>query len=171
MDEEQWKTIPEFRDYQISSHGRLLRRTNGKGTWGRRFIGTNISISGYYRAALRRNSQEFMVQVHRMVAFVFIGPPPSPIHEVRHLDGNKLNNHFSNLAWGTRADNEADKVIHGRSNRGERHGMSKLTESAVREMRRLRLTGMLHREIATQFNVSRRCVSDICRNLRWKHIT
>jgi predicted XRE-type DNA-binding protein len=32
---------------------------------------------------------------------------------VRHLDGIASNNDVRNLAWGTYADNEADKIQHG----------------------------------------------------------
>jgi len=34
-------------------------------------------------------------------------------YEARHLDGDKLNNHPSNLAWGTHSENECDKMKHG----------------------------------------------------------
>jgi hypothetical protein len=33
---------------------------------------------------------------------------------MRHLDGDKLNNHRTNLCWGTQAENMRDVVAHGR---------------------------------------------------------
>lgn len=47
-----------------------------------------------------------------LVAEAFI-PNPHNYPEVRHMDGNPLNNHVSNLAWGTHADNMADAKRHG----------------------------------------------------------
>lgn len=44
--------------------------------------------------------------VHRLVAEVFLPPPPSPAHvEVNHVDGNPTNNHVDNLTWCTKAEN------------------------------------------------------------------
>lgn len=50
-----------------------------------------------------------------LVALAFIGPAPFDGAHVRHLDGNKLNVHAQNLAWGTATDNEDDKRRHGRT--------------------------------------------------------
>src|SRR5438105_702836 len=68
--------------------------------------------------------------VHVLVCEEFHGPKPTPLHEVRHLDGNPGNNSAANLCWGTKAENEADKLRHGT-------GPSRLTEEQVREIRRL----------------------------------
>jgi hypothetical protein len=35
------------------------------------------------------------------VAEAFIGPQPSPRHQVAHYDGVRDNNHYSNLRWAT----------------------------------------------------------------------
>jgi hypothetical protein len=52
------------------------------------------------------------VYVHVAVALAFHGPPPSPDLLVRHLDGNPEHNWPSNLAWGTREENAADRERH-----------------------------------------------------------
>lgn len=56
--------------------------------------------------------------------------------ECRHLCGNGhlgcLNKRH--LRWGTRTENQADRLAHGTSNRGERCGSAKLTEAQVLEI-------------------------------------
>lgn len=61
--------------------------------------------------------------VHQIVALAFHGPRPAR-HDAAHRDGNKLNNHYTNVRWATRSENEQDKIEHGTSNRGDRNGMS-----------------------------------------------
>lgn len=43
--------------------------------------------------------------VHRIVAFAFLGNPPSEKHIVDHIDTNKCNNRAGNLRWVTRLEN------------------------------------------------------------------
>jgi hypothetical protein len=50
--------------------------------------------------------------VHQMVLAAHAGPRPDG-QEVRHLDGDPLNNWLANLAYGTPSENSADKVRHG----------------------------------------------------------
>jgi len=55
--------------------------------------------------------------ISRLVAFHFIGPPPTPQHEVDHIDQNPMNNHYTNLQWMTHSEN-----IQAAFNRGARTG-------------------------------------------------
>jgi hypothetical protein len=50
---------------------------------------------------------------HGLVLETFVGPRPVG-QECLHDDGDPLNNHLSNLRWGTHAENMADRVRHGR---------------------------------------------------------
>ena len=43
--------------------------------------------------------------VHRAVAFSFHGVPPTPLHVVNHIDGDRQNNRISNLEYVTQGDN------------------------------------------------------------------
>ncbi len=75
-------------------------------------------------------------RVHRLVAAAFV-PNPSNAPEVNHIDGNKLNNHASNLEWCTRKQNMAHAFATGlcRVVCGERAPASKLQDSDVSEIR------------------------------------
>lgn len=59
------------------------------------------------------------------------GPPPGPDFDAAHKCGEKACLNAGHISWKTRAGNEADKVAHGRSNRGERCGNAFLTRQDV----------------------------------------
>ena len=63
-----------------------------------------MSKHSYLRYTLNIDSHRNPIRVHRLVATVFI-PNPLGLFVVNHLDGNKLNNHVSNLEWTTPAGN------------------------------------------------------------------
>lgn len=61
--------------------------------------------NGYARIELSKNDIKFRTSVHRVVAQTFLEAVPGKDF-VNHKDGNKLNNHVSNLEWVTRSENE-----------------------------------------------------------------
>ena len=106
-------------------------------------------------------------RVHRLVCLAFRGEAPSPEHEAAHLNGNPMDNRAANLAWKTKSGNEADKVGHETGNRGSRHGMSKLTEDHVRELRALAASGEPQKDLAIRYNVSQTTISNILNGRTW----
>ena len=50
-------------------------------------------------------------RVHRIVAFAFLGDPPTPQHVVDHIDTNRQNNRPENLRWLTRLENALNNQI------------------------------------------------------------
>jgi len=81
--------------------------------------------------------EEKSYQVHRLVLSAFARPSDCG-EECRHLDGDPKNNRIENLRWGTRAENIADKAVHGTGNQGARHPMAKLTDEQARMARELK---------------------------------
>lgn len=62
---------------------------------------------GYLRVKLSRSSFELnrkQARLHRLVALAYI-PNKSSKKEVNHIDGDKENNHISNLEWVTSSEN------------------------------------------------------------------
>jgi len=51
---------------------------------------------------------------HTLVALKYIGRPPSPGHEIDHIDGNKANNHYTNLRWLSHGENIRNSYRMGR---------------------------------------------------------
>jgi hypothetical protein len=76
--------------------------------------------------------------VHDLVAEAFVGDRPVGRPYVAHWDGNGLNNAVTNLRYATNAENMADKIRHGTTNRGERCGTRKLSWAEVKQIRDLR---------------------------------
>lgn len=49
--------------------------------------------------------------VHRIVAYAFLGEPPTPQHIVDHIDSNRQNNRPENLRWLTKLENILNNPI------------------------------------------------------------
>ena len=60
--------------------------------------------AGYKHLNLNIDGKRKNCGVHRLVAMAFV-PNPDSLPEVNHKDGDKGNNHFSNLEWCTRKQN------------------------------------------------------------------
>ena len=84
--------------YAISNYGnikniktnRILKlRPNHKG-----YLKTNIYVEGKLKT----------IFPHKLVAQMFI-PNPNNKPQINHIDGNKQNNHISNLEWSTAKEN------------------------------------------------------------------
>ena len=50
-------------------------------------------------------------RVHRIVAYAFLGEPPTPQHVVDHIDTNRQNNRPENLRWLTKLENALNNPI------------------------------------------------------------
>jgi hypothetical protein len=76
-----------------------------------------------------------------LVAEAFLGPRPSAGHVVRHVNSDPLDDHATNLAWGTQAENVEDMVDAGRMLHGQAHPGSKLSDHETQEIRARYLAG------------------------------
>lgn len=161
MSEEVWVNIPEITgvDYAISNHGRVARAG--------RILATPPDGTGYPQVNLHIDGQRHHWKVHELVLLAFEGPRPDSM-EARHKNGIKTDNRWpENLCWGTKPENEDDKIEHGTSNRGERHGHHELTESDVLEIRRRYAQGERVTELARSFGRSRQCIGHVVHHRRW----
>lgn len=87
--------------------------------------------------------------------------------QCRHLDGNKMNNNLDNLKWGSRSENQMDRVLHKNSNRGERHGMNKYSKDFVIMVRKMCETKM-QKDVALELGIPRSTVSSfVSRSWKW----
>ena len=74
-----------------------------------------INTKGYHRVWLSFiTNQKRAWRVHRLVAKCFLDPPDiSERNIINHKDGDKSNNHYSNLEWCTQAENMVHAKLNG----------------------------------------------------------
>jgi len=176
--QEVWKDIKEYEGrYQISnlamvkSVQRIKANARGKYMANERLLKTNISSSGYYRIVFKLNDKYKTYFLHRLLAIAFI-PNPENKPFINHKDGNKLNNSLENLEWCTMSENRQHAYNTGLQNptSGEIHGMCKLTENQVIDIRKRINNGEMNNEISKIYNVSHTLISKIKNRNRWKHL-
>lgn len=122
---EQWKAIPGFEGaYEVSDRGnvRSLDRMVNIGGGHQRICRGRIlcpylrAPGGYPTVHLHYggHSKYLNRSIHRLVLEAFVGPCPEGM-ECLHADDDPLNNHLSNLRWGTRSENRSDGLRNGRN--------------------------------------------------------
>lgn len=134
-----FKSIPGFEGYFASSLGDVWSQRRNRcfklKSW--------VSKNGYPYVGLFLDRKQIKYQVGHFVCLAFHGLAPrhedGRPYDARHLDGNPKNNAPSNLAWGTRSQNQRDIIWYG--------GRT-VTVAMVRKIRILAREGLLHTEIA-----------------------
>ena len=118
---ENYVVYPDGRIWSNYKNGFLIPQDNG---------------TGYMKVLVKVNGKPTNMYVHRLVATAFV-PNPSRLKEVNHIDGNKKNNHFSNLEWCSCKKNKEHAAENNLTATGERNAAHKLTKEEVRTIRRL----------------------------------
>lgn len=70
-----------------------------------RFLKPDITKHGYKQVTLYINNKPFRIKVHRLVALLWLGEEPEDKPTINHKDGNKLNNHYTNLEYTSYYEN------------------------------------------------------------------
>ena len=149
--ETKWRSGQFYSGFEIKDVWRVMRHSERP--------------DGYHGIELRDGrGHSRRTYVHILVCESFNGRKPFQGACVRHLDGNPSNNVSGNLAWGTHAENEADKIIHGTWD--SRFG-GKLSAQQRDNIRRRVADGESQREIAEEFNVSRPTITRLVNDTTW----
>ena len=167
----QFRTIPGFSDYEISSDGETIRRvTSSRTSKAGHVMKQQLRPDGYKRVCLQNDAGERKgLLVHRLVAAAFIGDPTGL--DINHKDGVKINNNVENLEIVSRQENVAHSIeVLGNSSVGERHHNAKLKESDILAIRERRIRGETLQSIADDYGVSNVTIYRICSGKRWKHV-
>jgi hypothetical protein len=116
--------LGQYPGYGVTADGRVISLAHNWRGYGARELAQTPNADGYPSVRLTCNGRRQRIAVYKLVALAFLPPRPTPQHEVRHLDGDRLNSSAHNLTWGTRADNASDRARHGRTSHGLRHSLA-----------------------------------------------
>lgn len=168
---EVWRQIDGYLYYEVSNFGNI-RSWKGRGQHGRKLSEpkpkkTFVGSDGYPFVKLQQNGKRTNYRVHRVVLEAFVGKRPKKM-QARHLDGNRSNNNISNLRWGTCKENQADRLLHGTSNRGERYNNRVLRANSVKKIKLLdKLKECFLKKINRIFGIFVGIISRIDHRVSW----
>lgn len=158
---EVWKKIPGFdQRYEVSSLGRV------KGATGK-ILKLKQDKRGYafFSIADKKGSSR-NVSVARCVCSAFNGEAQSDSLDCDHVNRIRDDNRPENLRWVTRSEN-----LSNRQNRyGTEHHNAKLTPDQVRLIRSIPARHGLNTELAKQYGVGRKTISDVRLGKQWSHV-
>jgi len=169
--QEQWKIFEDW-PYLVSNFGRVRRIDKKNESVKIKCLKNKKNTDGYLQVRFCDKKRIKNFSIASLVIRTFIGERPVGL-QINHKDGNKLNNHIDNLEYVTVQENIKHAFRFGLNipNNGEKHGMSKLTEENVLEIRRLYKGGMYKKvELAKKFNISRHQIYRILNKEQWSHI-
>ena len=152
-----------------------------------------LNNCGYYFVRIYNYEHKLVnLTIHRLVAKMFCHNPDLENKiQVNHIDGNKLNNHYTNLEWMTPSENtqhsndaglrkpthshehtkfpEEGEVVHD----WQEYGNSDLSDDDVHKACKMLQDGYRVCDISAMTGYNRRMVQYIRdrHHLKWKHIT
>lgn len=116
VEEEIWKTIAHYPNYEVSSFGTIKNKITNK------ILKPSLNFSGYYKYTLMHNFKKTTVLAHRIIAETFIQNFENK-PTVNHKDRNRINNQLENLEWATHLDQNLHK---SKSNNIRSHALNVL---------------------------------------------
>jgi hypothetical protein len=170
--DEEWKEIPQSSGiYYISNYGRVKSfkydKVNGQ-------ILKPYLLKGYFSVGIK--NVPCSKYIHRLVAENWLEKPTLQHTHVIHIDGNKKNNYFKNLAWATNEQvKERSATFMREKNKKlstkERITYSKLNENDVKLIKSMLRRGITQNIIAKLFKISEMQVTRIKRGENWGFVT
>lgn len=152
----EWCNIPGEPGYKANILGEIIGPS-------KKILRPIVSKSGHMYVFVHQRKKF----VHRLILETFVGYCPEGM-ECRHLDGDPSNNHLSNLQWGTRLENVADRRRHGRMPIPYESIFTKLKPEHIPVIRDLHKKGLSTRDIGSRFRTSHTTIQKILRCERWK---
>jgi len=114
------------------------------------------------------NGRPLCLYAHRAVALAFHGFPLFPNADAAHKDGNKKDNHYTNIYWATRWENMQDNIRHGVTNAGEMSPVAKITWKIAEEIRKRYASSNVTMEVLSQdYGVSNECIREVLQGDTW----
>lgn len=159
------KDIPGWEGrYAVTEDGRIWNHKR------KIFMKYHPDADGYLTFRPSRDGRYSYLKIHRIVAKAFV-PNPENKPQVNHLDGDKTNNHASNLEWCTAKENMHHAIRTGLIRQdGDQHVNAKLTREEVLTIRNRLVEGCSHRSLAIQHGVTIGTISNIKTKRRYANV-
>lgn len=154
-------------DYSIKDRKRVYYTENENGCWE---CFSHPRCGGRNKSYIKITVQKRQSYLHRESYKTYNGEIPKGM-VVMHTCDNTICCNPKHLKIGTSAENTEDKVNKNRQLKGSNVGNSILKENDVLKILKYRESGMLEKEIAIIFNVSRCTINSILSGKIWNHIT
>ncbi len=155
-----WKNVVGYEEiYLVSEYGDVKRIAKTNNQYGIGHILKHSINKGYANVQLHKNGIVKQMRVHRIVSMAFIENPNNKPH-VNHIDGNKLNNHISNLEWCTPRENE----IHKHRVLGKTPRKYIITSTQISGIKALREEGKRLHQIANVYNLPIDSIHKVLKN-------
>ena len=129
-----------------------------------RQMGQYVGHGDYLYVSVSTSRGQRSIPIHTLLLDAFIGPRSSNV-ETRHLDGDPRNNMLSNLCYGTRAENAADRLVHGRQ-----RGREVFNDADICNIRKVWQNGESVAAIANQYAVGETTVRDVLKGKTYSHV-
>lgn len=101
---------------EVRSIERKVKTKGGKHRLSRsKILSQRVGTNGYKVIVTRCHGEGKTINIHRLVAKIFV-PNPNNYPQVNHKDGNKQNNHYTNLEWVTQSQNQRHAYSTGLQN-------------------------------------------------------
>jgi hypothetical protein len=158
LNDEIWKDVLGYESfYQVSNLGNI--KTLGNNKFHTVKVMTNIIRNGYCTVTLRKNNNQKIFRVHRLVAQAFISNPNNK-SQVNHINGIKKDNRLINLEWATPFENMQHASANNLLNiyKGENHYNFKLSKEKIEEITFLS-DKFTQKELSLKFSVSQSLIS------------
>jgi len=134
ISEEQWKQVPHFPRYEVSTMGRIRRNayTDNRGRFykQREVYGRNSSRIGTRVVLCDQGCRDYILA--RVISTTFYGYPLDTELTVNHIDGNRDNNNIGNLELISREENSRHAHEHGLYKKKYRSAVLKDTHTGRR---------------------------------------
>ena len=182
MQSEVWRDVPGFEGhYQVSDFGSVksLDRYIDHPRIGKIFrkgkvLKQSYASKGYKQVCLNVEGKTTTFRVHRLVAMAFL-ENPKDLETVNHIDGNKENNHVSNLEWCSVADNLRHASANGLMNHSSVTGSLNVNaildeEKVYAMMNDYFLKDRIFKEIAKDYGISIATAYQAVKGSTWKQV-
>ncbi len=176
------KLFPLCKKYIINKRGFVISQKQKEDIILKPAINNNgyLYVDLYYTLQDNPDKTKHRWLLHRLVLFTFIGFDPDPLkNQGAHLDNDKSNCAFDNLAWITQSENILqdfrDKT---RSMQGSHHPQAILNETKVKIIRNIFKRGdgdknkitFNYQEFLEYNGINKRTLEVLLEGKTWKHV-